>query len=146
MAKPLFHFVTGILLAFYLVLLGGCANTGLTPGQIASGINIATTSIDNPITPTREVQIEAAIDAGFVVLNTYRTLCLQKKVDKNCRANIVAMQKYTRPMRPIIVKLRSFVDNNQQINAIAAYKQLADLYEPFKQIASSLGYNIGALP
>lgn len=122
--------------------LGGCAELD----NIGTGVSIATASITNPVTKTKEAQIELAIDAAITVLNGYRTACIQHTADKNCRANIVAIQRYTRQMPPLIAQLRGFVDNDQQLNAIAVYNQLINLYSNFKTSAANLGYNVGELP
>lgn len=122
--------------------LGGCAQLG----TIGTGISLVTKSVANPVTPTEEVQIEAAIDAAIVALKGYKTACAQGTADKSCRANIAAIQKYTRQMPPLITQLRGFVDNNDQLNASVVYNQLSALYINFKTSAASLGYNVGNLP
>lgn len=115
-------------------------------GNIGTAITITTKSIANPVTRTEEVQIEAAIDAAIIVLKGYKQACIQGNADKNCVANIRAIQRYTRQMPPLIAQLRNFVDNNDQINAIVVYNQLAALYGHFKSSAAQLGYNVGNLP
>lgn len=122
--------------------LAGCASLG----NLGTAISIGTKSIANPVTRTEEVQIEAAIDAAIVVLKGYKQACLQGVADKPCKANIRAIQLYTRQMPPLIVQLRTFVDTNDQINAIVVYNQLTSLYANFKKSAGELGYNVGSLP
>lgn len=132
-----------LLLALALSLsVAGCASLS----NIGTGISLATKSITNPVTRTEEVQIEAAIDAAVVVLKGYKQACLQGQADRRCRGNIIAIQKYTRQMPPLIAQLRTFVDNNDQINAIVVYNQLTSLYTNFKSAAAQLGYNVGNLP
>lgn len=133
----------GFILCLCLPLaVGGCT----TLSNIGTGIDIATASIANPVTKTKETQIELAIDAAIVALKGYRTACIQHTADKNCRANIVAIQRYTRQMPPLLTQLRGFVDNDQQLNAVAVYNQLVNLYTNFKSSAANLGYNVGNLP
>lgn len=127
------------LLAFSLA---GCASLG----NIGTAVSLATKSVTNPVTRTEEVQLEAAIDAAIVVLKGYKQACIEGKADKPCRANIAAIQRYTRQMPPLIAQLRTFVDNNDQINAIVVYNQLTTLYANFKNSAAQLGYNVGNLP
>jgi hypothetical protein len=47
-------------------------------------------------------------------------------------------------VKPLIVQLRSFVDNNDQINAAVVYNQLRALYVNVKATASQLGINLGS--
>ena len=124
------------------LIAGGCS----TLQNIGSGISLVTASVTNPVTPAREAEIEAAIDTAITALNGYRNACIQGTADKSCRVNIAAIQKYTRQMPPLISQLRSFVDNNDQINANVVYNQLLALYSNFKTTAANLGYNVGALP
>lgn len=132
-----------IVLALFLsASLAGCA----TFNALTTGISLATKSITNPVTRTEEVQIEAAIDAAIVVLKGYKQACIEGTADKNCRANIKAIQLYTRQMPPLIAQLRTFVDNNDQINAVVVYNQLTALYAQFKTSAAQMGYNVSSLP
>lgn len=121
---------------------GGCS----TLSNIGTGISIATASVTNPVTPAREAQIEGVVDTAIAALNGYRHACIQGTADKQCRNNIAAIQKYTRQMPPLLTQLRGFVDNNQQLNAVAVYNQLLALYTNFKTTAANLGYNVGNLP
>jgi hypothetical protein len=130
-------------LAFAVSLsLGGCADLQM----LGTGISLATQSIANPITPTREAQIEAAFDAAIEVFRGYKNACVQGTADKNCRANIQAIQAYTRQMPPILTQMRNFVDKNDQVNAIVAYNQFSTLYANLKTAAANVGYNVGNLP
>lgn len=122
--------------------LGGCASLQ----NIGTGISIATKSITNPVTKTEEAQIELAIDSAIIALLGYKKACAAGTADKNCRANIKAIQRYTTQMPPLIAQLRNFVDTNDQINAIVVYNQLTSLYANFKSAAIGLGYNVGNLP
>lgn len=128
--------------------LSGCMAGGNLPSfsAIGTGISLVTKSVTNPVTKTEEAQVELAIDAAIAALRGYKTACIQGTVDKNCRANIKAIQAYTRQMPPLIAQLRSFVDNNDQVNAVVAYNQLTALYTNFKSAAGNLGFNVGALP
>jgi len=132
-----------IIIAITLSLsLAGCAELQ----AISGGISLATKSITNPVTKDEEAQVELAIDAAVAVLRGYKRACIQGTADKMCRANIKAIQGYTRQMPPLIAQLRGFVDNNDQLNAVVVYNQLVGLYTNFKNAAGSLGYNVGNLP
>ena len=128
--------------AIIAVSLGGCASFG----NIGTAISLATKSVTNPVTRAEEAQVEAAIDAAIVILKGYKKACIEGQADKNCKANIAAIQLYTRQMPPLIAQLRNFVDKNDQINAIVVYNQLTALYANFKNSAAQLGYNVGSLP
>jgi predicted small secreted protein len=125
--------------------LAGCATTGGF-GTFISGISLATKSVTNPVTKDEEAQVELAIDAAIAVLRGYKQACIAGTADKMCRANIAAIQGYTRQMTPLLVQLRGFVDNNNQLNAVVVYNQLIALYANFKKAAGELGYNVGNLP
>lgn len=124
------------------ISLGGCAQLG----TIGTGISLVTKSVTNPVTKQEEAQIELAVDAAISVLRGYKKACLAGTADKACRANIAAIQGYTRQMPPLLSQLRGFVDNNDQVNAVVVYNQLTALYGNFKSAAAQLGYNVGALP
>lgn len=131
-----------LIVAALAVNLAGCAELQ----AITGGITLATESITNPVTRAEEAQVELAIDAAIAVLRGYKRACIQGTADKMCRANIKAIQQYTRQMTPLLKQLRGFVDNNDQINAVVVYKRLASLYTDFKKAAGDLGYNVGNLP
>ena len=129
-------------MAIVALSLGGCAEFQALRGTVALG----TASVNNPITPAREAQIEAAIDAGVQALLAYRRACLAGTADVNCRQNIRLAQPYTVQLKKLVVRLRTFVDNNDQVNAIVVFQQIVPLYEVMKSIAATAGVNIGALP
>ncbi len=135
--------ITAALLAA-TIALGGCATGSLS--SIGTAVSLATKSVTNPVTRTEEVQVEAAIDAAIIALQGYKDACIKGTAYKNCKANIKAIQQYTRQMPPLIRQLRTFVDTNDQINAIVVYNQLTTLYANFKNSAVQLGYNVGGLP
>jgi len=129
-----------ILILSLLVMLGGCAQLQ----AIGTGISLATKTITNPVTKSEEAQIELAGDIILQALLTYKRACIAGTVDKNCKTNIAQIQPYTRQVKPLIAQLRSFVDNNDQINASVVYNQLTALYANVKSVSANLGINIGA--
>lgn len=132
MRKVLFAIVLGLGLA-------GCAQLQ----GIGTGISLATKSITNPVTTQELYQIEASLQIAIVALQTYKKACVANTVDKNCRANIAAIQPYTRQIPPLVAQLRSFVKNNDQVNASVVYNQLITLYATLKTSAANLGVNVG---
>lgn len=122
--------------------LGGCAEFNAVRGTLALG----TTSVNNPITPAREAQIEAAIDVAVRAMVTYRRACIAGTADVNCRQNIRLAQPYTRQLQALVVKLRRFADENDQVNAAVIFQQIVPLYDSLKSIAATAGVNVGSLP
>jgi len=133
--------VKRIILAAILSLgLAGCAQMQ----AITGGISLASASISNPVTPTKEGEIELALDSAVQVLKTYKKACAAGTADKNCRDNIGQIQAYTRQIKPMVVQLRNFVDTNDQVNAVVVYNQLTTLYTNMKAAATSLGVSLGS--
>jgi hypothetical protein len=129
-----------IILALTLSLsLAGCA----TLEAVSQGISLATKTIANPVTKTEEAQIELALDTAVQTLLVYKRACAQGSADKNCRTNVAQIQAYTRQIPPLVAQLRTFVDNNDQINASVVYNQLTALYTNVRSAATSLGVNVG---
>ena len=134
-----------VILALLLSLsLAGCATPfGTTLKNIGTAISVGTTSIANPVTPTRLNQMESAITLVFAGLNAWRTSCIQGVIPASCRQQIAAVQVYTRQIPPYLTKLRVFVKTNDQVNAIAAFNSLADLVDTIKAQAAAGGAPIG---
>lgn len=120
--------------------LAGCAQLS----AIGTGISLATKSISNPVTTNELYEIEASIRIAVTALQTYKRACLANAADKQCRNNIAAIQPYTRQLPPLLAQLRSFVKNNDQVNAAVVYNQLATLYTNLKSSALALGVNLGS--
>lgn len=130
------------LVAIMLVALSvaGCAQL-----QTASTVlNAATKTYDNPVTEQELYQIEASLRIVTVGLVTYRRECLKGTVDKNCRANIEAIQPYTRQVPALLVELRSFVKTDDRVNGILVYKRLSNLYNQIITQSTARGVNLGA--
>lgn len=132
-----------IALALFLSLsLAGCAQLQ----TLQNVAKFATATITNPVTKDMEAQIELGFDAGLQILLAYRRACIAGTADVNCRRNIEIIQPYTKQAKPLIAQLRSFVDNNDQVNAVVAYNQLVTLYGNLKTAAAGVGMNVGNLP
>lgn len=126
--------VLGLVLA-----LGGCAQLH-TALEVAS---LATKSYTNPVTKDDLYKIESGIELAFVALNTYKRTCVQGLADAHCKANIAAIQAYTRQIPPLLAQLRGFVKNNDQVNATVLYNQIVMLIANLRSTASATGVNIG---
>src|SRR5690242_3135518 len=119
----------------------GCAQLSAIEGAVSLG----TASIANPVTPAREAQIEAGFDAALQLLLAYKRSCAAGHADVNCKQNIALVQPYTRQAGVLVKQLRSFVDNNDQINAVVVFNQLSALYGDMKATAATAGVNLGSL-
>lgn len=129
-----------LLLALALGLsLSGCA----TWDAVTQGISLATKSIANPVTKTEEAQVELALDTAIQALLAYKRACIAGTADVHCKANIAQIQAYTRQVPALVAQLRTFVDNNDQINATVVYNQLSALYVNVKASAAQLGISLG---
>jgi hypothetical protein len=121
------------------VSLGGCAQLQAVSG----GLSLITKSVTNPVTENELYQIEASLTILMKGLVAYRRACLAGNADKNCRANILAIQPYTKEVPVYLTQLRRFVRENDQINAANTYNTLVALYGNAKDTALRLGVNLG---
>lgn len=130
-----------ILLVSMLALsLGGCAELK----NIGTAISLGTTSITNPVTPTRLNQMESAITVVFAGLQAWKQSCVQGLIPASCKQQIAAVQVYTRQIPPYLTQLRAFVKTNDQVNAIAVFNQIVDLANTIKSQAAAGGVTITA--
>lgn len=129
-----------IAIALLGLTLAGCAQLQ----AVSQGISLATKTITNPVTKDEEAKLELIVDTGLQLLKAYKRACVQGAADVNCKTNIASLQPYTRAIVPLKDQLRSFVDNNDQINATAVYNQLTALYVNLKTAAQSVGINVGS--
>lgn len=119
--------------------LGACS----TLQSLDSAYQLATKSITNPVTKDDLYKVESGVRIAFTALQTYKDACVQGVVDTNCRANVAAVQQYTRQLPPLLAQLRSFVKSNDQVNANVVYNQIAALIANFKTAAANVGINVG---
>jgi len=120
--------------------LAGCTQLS----AVTQGISLATKTVTNPVTQDELYAIEASIRIAVTGLQAYKNACVTGSADKNCRANIATIQPYTRQIPPLVVQLRGFVKNNDQINATVVYNQLISLYVNLKNAALAVGINVGS--
>ncbi len=114
--------------------LAGCAG-----GSVLTGGTSFTAPITNPVTPATLYDIENGFSTAIAGLLTYRRLCLTGKADTHCRANITRIQIYTRAARPLLFQLRTFVRNNDQINAISVVNELRQILLNVNSIRQNMG-------
>jgi hypothetical protein len=124
-----------LVLALALVIpLAGCAGIS----QRIFGFDIAA-SVANPVTPAMLGDIEDGLSAATAGLLTYRRLCIAGKVDAHCRGNILIIQGYTKQAKPLILALRRFVRDNDQVNAVVAFNTLRDIVLQIKSTRATMG-------
>lgn len=121
--------------------LGGCSTGALQ--NFDTAFSLATKSITNPVTRDDLYKVESGVQIAFTALNAYKRSCAEGLVDANCRANVAAIQQYTRQLPPLLAQLRSFVKDNDQINAALVYNQVVTLVANFKTAARNVGVNVG---
>jgi uncharacterized protein YceK len=128
-----------LIAAMVALSLGGCA----TVDQLVNAAQVVTKSYANPVTKDELYKVESGVSIAFTALNAYKDSCARGLVDTNCKANVAAVQTYTRQLPPLLVQLRGFVKNNDQINAITVYNQIVALVTNFKTAAANVGINVG---
>ncbi len=121
--------------ALVALSLGACS----TLQNLGTAFDLATKSVTNPVTTDDLYKIESGVRIAFTALQTYKDACAQGAADTNCKANVAAVQQYTRQLPPLLAQLRSFVKSNDQINAITIYNQISALIANFKTAASNVG-------
>lgn len=117
-----------------IVPLTGCA--GISKSLIGFDITASTT---NPVTPAMLGEIEEGLSAATAGLLTYRRLCLRGQADSHCRGNILIIQIYTKQAKPLILALRRFVRENDQVNAVVAFNTLRDIVLQIKATRATMG-------
>lgn len=131
------HIIKTLLLAGSLTL-AGCA---LDPGgrSIFSGGSSLTATVGNPVTPTMLYDVENGLTVAVSGMLAYKRLCIAKTIDRSCGDIVLTLQGYTRQAKPILISLRQFVRQNDQVNAIIAYNTVRQLLDSFKATAATSG-------
>ena len=125
--------------ALLAVSLAGCS----TLQNIGTAISTVTKTVTNPVTKDDLYKVESGVRIAFTALQAYKDSCAQGLVDTNCKANVAAIQTYTRQLPPLLTQLRSFVKNNDTVNAEVVYQQVTTLLANLKTAATNVGINIG---
>lgn len=100
------------------LFLAGCIEVaGLSPQA----------SISNPVTRDMLYDVENGAIVAVAGLKAYKRSCVELVIPQSCRGTIQNIQRYTRQIPPYLAQLRSFVRNNDQINAVAIYNILQGL-------------------
>lgn len=117
-------FMLGLLTAF---ALAGCGTTSILTGGTS-----LTASIANPVTPAMLYDVENGMVVAVSGLLAYRNACAAGSIPASCRPIVAKLQTYTRAAKPILIQLRAFVRNNDQVNAIVAFNSVRDLLASFQ--------------
>lgn len=120
-----------ILVIVLSLTLGACAGQSIFAP--------ITTSIPNPVTPNMLYDVENGLTVAVTGMIAYKRLCVAKAIDQSCRGVVQTLQGYTRRAKPILVSLRGFVRNNDQVNAITAYQTIQQLLAAFQSTAALNG-------
>lgn len=121
-----------LLLTVAMVSLTSCAELQ----RFASVANIATASVNNPVTPTMLYEVENGMIVVVAGLNAYRQACVKGSIPANCKTVIRSIQVYTKQIPPLLVELRSFVRNNNQVNAVVVYNTITNLLAGLRATAA----------
>jgi hypothetical protein len=130
-------------LVLLCVALGGCAQLQADWQKFTNAVAVGTASITNPVTKEREYQIENASMLVFSALKAWKDTCAKGLINSNCKAQIAAVQVYTKQIPPYLAQLRQFVDANDQVNAVSVFNTLTDLIATVKSQAASAGVSVG---
>lgn len=134
-----------IAIAILALSLGGCATPfGTFVRNVETAISLGTVSVANPITPTRLQEIESTVQIVFIGLNAWKTSCAKGLIPPSCKDQIFTVQVYTRQIKPYLKQLRTFVRNNDQVNAMTVFNQLMAAIDAAKAQAATNGQNIGS--
>lgn len=127
------------LIVLLAAAVGGWSPGSCIPEQI---FQASTASIANPVTKD---MLNGAENGGILIfagLRAYKKACVDQVVPQSCRGVIQRIQVYTRKLRHpdgsgILADLRSFVKNNDQVNAVIAYNAAMQLMTDIRTIAAS---------
>lgn len=140
-----FFVVLAIVAAF---VLNGCA-----PGAIErfaeQKLNlpegVLTESIDNPITPKRSAQIQQSLRVVVAGLRAHKRLCKRSVLPPSCVDDVNRLQGYVRDAKPVLARLRVFVEQNDQVNARLAFNEAVGIIKSLQRDAINAGVVIQAV-
>lgn len=125
-----------LFLALVLSLsVAGCA----TLQKSVDAISTVMVGVNNPIGKNELYALENSMIVAFAGLNAYKRSCAAGVIGSGCKAVIAKLQTYTRRIPAALTELRSFVKNNDQVNARVAYTTVTNLIDAFKNEAAANG-------
>lgn len=123
--------------------LGGCAALQNAVTTVETAVGIGTASVANPVTKERLNQIENAAIIVFTALNGWKQACVSGAIPASCKAQIAAVQVYTRKIPPYLAQLRVFVKTNDQVNAVVVFNNVTQIISTVRTQAAANGVTIG---
>lgn len=142
--KKVFNMMTlkAVTALILFAFLGGCTGFTTFIKNVESDILIATASIANPVTPTKLNKLERGLNVLAVGLNSWKKDCVDGVIPASCHAQIAAVQVYTLQVKPALIRLRAFVKNNDQVNAVMLFNDISSLIAEIKAGAAAGGQTI----
>lgn len=122
--------------------LVGCAGMP-SFDALKTAVTIGTTTIANPVTETRLNQMESTLTLVFAGLRSWKAACARGALPITCRKQIANVQVYTRQIPPYLEKLRTFVRDNDQVNAMTVFNTLSDIVTTVRTQSTAAGNPIG---
>lgn len=113
--------------------LAGCVTTD----SLSSITTALTTGVSNPVSKQDLYAFENGMIIAFAGLNAYKKSCANGALPPSCKDTVKQLQVYTRRIPPVLKDLRSFVKNNDQVNARIAYSTATQLLADFKAVATA---------
>jgi hypothetical protein len=120
------------------VCIAGCS----TLQNIQKAVEVGTASITNPVTKERLNQLESAAILVFSALDGWKQACIAGAIPDNCKSQIAVVQIYTKQIPPYLAQLRTFVKNNDQVNAVTVFNTLNSLISSVRAKAANNGITI----
>jgi len=122
------------------------ACTTPTLESIKTAVHFSTASVANPVTKTRLNQMESGLKVLFAGLNAWKRSCIQRLIPDVCVQQIRTVQVYTLQLKPYLGELRSFVKNNDQVNAVVVFNQMTEIIGIVRAKAAEAGQTIPLAP
>lgn len=135
-----------IIIALFLSLsVAGCAGMPSLE-SLKTAVHFGTASVANPVTPTRLNQMENGLKVLFAGLNAWKRSCVQGIIPEVCKQQIRTVQVYTLQIKPYLAELRSFVKNNDQVNAVTVFNELTGIIATVRTKAAESGQSLPLAP
>lgn len=119
-----------------LVFLLSFSVAGCTTVNPVGLWNTATASMQNPVSKQTLYNFENGMIVAFAGLNAYKRTCVSGAIPASCKQVIANLQVYTRKIPGVLMQVRAFVKNNDQVNAITAFNTAKGLLAEFKSVAA----------
>ena len=113
--------------------VAGCQTVPDFSKSVLQGGASIVTPIQNPIGRKELYALENSFTVAVAAGVAYRRACVRGLVPVSCRDHIVRAQEYTRRIPPLLVQLRRFVRENNQISAITIFQEVKGLIFGFEQ-------------